>query len=190
MSVAIKRWRCSVDDYYRMLDSGILTEDSRVELIDGEIVEMAPIGSGNAAAVNCLNRLFVRAVGDKAFVSVQNPLRLDLWSEPQPDLILLRPREDDYRTGHPGPEDVLVVVEVAHSTLDYDRGTKLPLYCGAGAPEVWIVNLVAEVIEVYRDPVGSRYAASLTAARGEVIAPALLPELRIAVDDVIGPLSD
>jgi Uma2 family endonuclease len=187
MTVAIKRWRCSVHDYYRMLDSGILTEDSRVELIHGEIVEMAPIGSGHAAAVNCLTRRIVQAVGDRAFVSVQNPLRLDLWSEPQPDLLLLQPREDGYRARHPGPDDVLLVVEVSDSTLDYDRQTKLPLYAGAGVHEVWIVSLPDGAIEAYREPTGSGYGSKLTALRGDQIAPSLLPDVSIVVDDVIGP---
>jgi Uma2 family endonuclease len=185
MSVELQRRRFTVRDYYAMADAGILTEDDRVELIEGEIVEMAAIGSRHASCVGRLTRLFA-SVGDNAFVWVQNPVRLSDLTEPQPDVALLRPRPDFYAEGHPLPEDVLLVVEVAHSTLGYDRGVKLPLYAAAGVAEVWIVNLDEDLVEVHSDPAGSRYRAGAKARRGDVVRPTLVPAVELSAVDVLG----
>ncbi len=127
--LAPTRHRLNVDAYYRMAEAGILTDPHRVELIDGEIIDMAAIGSPHAAITNRLARLFTRAFSDEvALVSVQSPLRLDAYNEPEPDLMLLRPRPDGYRAGHPGAADVLLLIEVSESSLAYDRSTKLTLY--------------------------------------------------------------
>src|SRR5688500_8164381 len=122
------RRRFTVDEYYQMALAGILTEDDRVELIDGEIVEMSPIGDRRVASVNRCNRSFSRAVGDRALVSIQNPIDLDPYNEPESDVALLRPRADDYAGGKPQPADVLLLIEVADTSVDYDRKTKLPHY--------------------------------------------------------------
>ena len=135
----LTRWRFTVHDYHRMGEAGILHEDDRVELIEGELVEMAAIGTRHFSCVNGLTRMLVRGVGDEAIVSVQNPVRLDEHSEPQPDLTVLRMR--DYRESLPVPEDVLLLIEVSDPTLAYDRGVKLPLYARSGIREVWIVDL-------------------------------------------------
>jgi Uma2 family endonuclease len=186
MTVAIKRWRCSVDEYYSMLETGILTSEDRVELIDGEIVEMTPTSSGHAASVMRLNRLFGRAVGDRAVVSVQSPLRLDGWSEPEPDLMLLKPRGDFYSGEHPGPADALLVVEVSHTSVEYDRRAKLPLYARAGVAEVWVIVLPEDAIEVHRDPGALGYRQLRVCRRGDRLAPAALPDAIVTVDDIIG----
>jgi Uma2 family endonuclease len=166
-----------------MGEAGILHEDDRVELIEGEIVEMAAIGTRHFACVNGLTRLLVRGVGDAAIVSVQNPVRLDEHTEPQPDLTALRVR--DYRESLPMPGNVLLLIEVSDTTLAYDRGVKLPLYARAGIREVWIVDLTGDVIERYTDPSGDGYRSSKWVRRGETLAPLSLPELTLRVDNVL-----
>jgi len=131
----VSRWKFTVDEYARMAEAGILGEDDRVELLEGEIVEMAPIGPPHAGCVNRLTRLLTSRLGDRAVVGVQNPIRLGSLSEPQPDLTLLRPRRDLYSEGHPEADDVLLVVEVASSTSAFDRQVKMPLYAQAGIPQ-------------------------------------------------------
>ncbi len=183
-SQEVTRRRFTVHEYHRMGEAGILHEDDRVELIEGEIVEMAAIGTRHFTCVNVLNRLLVRSVGDAAIVSVQNPVRLDERTEPQPDLAVLRVR--DYRESLPMPEDVLLLIEVSDTTLRYDRGVKLPLYARAGILEVWIVDLAGEVIERHTDPSGDTYRGYKQARRGEKIESAALPELTLGVDAVLG----
>lgn len=182
----VRRHRLDVHEYYRMAEIGILTREDRVELIEGEIVDMVPIGSGHSGTVNALTYRLTGVAGDKAVVSVQGPLRLSDSSEPQPDLMLLKPRTDFYRRAHPTAADVLLLVEVAQSSLAYDRKVKLPLYARHGVPEVWIVNLGESVVEVYRNPKDETYQDATTATRGDTLEPALLPGLRIAVTEVLG----
>jgi len=154
----LPRHRLSVDEYYRMADVGLLAPDARVELIDGEIIDMAPIGSAHAGVVDWMLQRLARAAGDPAIVGVQRPLRLDSRSEPQPDLVLLRPRPDFYTHGHPDGADAMLVVEVADSTLRYDRDMKMPLYARHGIPEAWLVDLTSRVLHVYRAPQAGAYA--------------------------------
>jgi Uma2 family endonuclease len=179
----VTRRRFTVHDFHRMGEAGILHEDDRVELIEGEIVEMAAIGTRHFACVNALNRLLVRGVGDEAIVSVQNPVRLDEHTEPQPDLTVLRTR--DYRRSLPGPGDVLLLIEVSDTTLSYDRGVKLPLYARAGIPEVWVVDLASEIVERHTDPSGDGYRHVEQARRGGKIESATLPELALNIDAVL-----
>jgi Uma2 family endonuclease len=175
------RHRLDVDAYYKMAEAGILTCAHRVELIDGEIIDMNAIGSPHAAITNRLNRLVARAAADGIIlVSVQSPLRLDSYNEPEPDLMLLRPRADDYRANHPGAADVLLLVEVSDSSLAYDRGRKLALYAQFGVAEVWIVDLAGSAVEVYLQPKEGAY--SLTERRiGGALAPILVPSIAIDV---------
>jgi Uma2 family endonuclease len=177
---ATPRRLLTVDEYHRMGDAGILTEDDRVELIEGELVAMAPIGSEHVAATNALNHLLVLAVGDRGIVSVQNPVRLTRRSEPQPDFAVLKPR-DDYRATLPRPEDTMLAVEVANTSLDYDRTVKLALYARSGIPEVWIVNLTAEEVEIYQSPVADSYASVARAGRSDVLTINAIPNVRISV---------
>ena len=176
-----QRHRLDVTDYYRMAEAGILGEDDRCELIDGEIIDMAPIGSDHASTVTRLNRLLTRCVADQAIVTVQNPVRLNRRNEPQPDIALLRYREDFYRDAHPVPQDVLLIVEVADSSARYDREIKLPLYARHRIQEVWIVDLRQRRLEIYREPDGTAYRETRFATGPDTIAPSALPECRIDV---------
>ena len=183
---AVHRRLLTVDDYHRMGEAGILTEDDRVELIEGELVVMSPIGSGHVAAVNALNRLLVMAVGDRASVSPQNPVRLDRRSEPQPDFAVLRPRPDGYRTSLPNPDDVLLAVEVADSSLVYDTGAKLALYASRGICEVCVVNLIDREVQIHRKPDGDRYETSFRAGCSDILQIEALPGVIIAAGQVFG----
>jgi len=149
--------RYTTADYHRMAEAGIIAPDVRVELIQGEIIDMTPIGSGHAGLVKHLNKIFIQTVGDAVVVGVQDPVVLDDFSEPEPDLALLRFREDFYTKSHPRPEDVLLTVEVADTTLQYDREIKLPLYAHAGIPEVWLVDVAAKRVTVYSLPEEGSY---------------------------------
>ena len=182
--VVLTRHKLDVDDFYRMADAGILDPKARVELIDGELIDMAPIGNDHAATVSGLTLALVRACGDLAIVSPQNPVRLDRLNEPQPDFAILRPRADRYRTGHPGPADVLLLVEVADSSLRFDRTVKLPLYAKAGIPELWIVDLKRRVMDAYRRPLGDGYSERTTYRAGETLALSMAPEIRVTLDRV------
>ncbi len=182
----ITRRKLDVTEYHRMAAVGILHEDDRVELIEGELVEMAPIGPPYASTVNTLNELLVAAVGQRGIVSVRNPVRLNDHSEPEPDFAVLRRRDHRYRARPPGPDDVLLLVEVADSSLRYDRSIKLPLYARHGIPEVWIVDVEHSLVEVYREPVGDGYAAVSWEGPGAVLKPALLPGVAVPVTDVLG----
>ena len=180
----VTRWRFTVHDYHRMGEAGILHEDDRVELIEGEIVEMAAIGTRHFTCVNRLNRMLVMGVGEAAVVSVQNPVRLNEHTEPQPDITVIRPR--DYTESLPIPEDVLLLVEVSDTTLAYDRNVKLPLYARAGIGEVWIVNLPTRTIEQYTDPSGDGYRRVDHERGGQKLKPAALPDLTPTVDEILG----
>lgn len=168
-----------------MVEAGVLGEDDAVQLLDGEIVVMAPIGPGHAAIVNRLARLLQDAVDGRFVVSVQNPVRLSRSSEPQPDLALLVRRDDDYEDALPLPGEVALVVEVADSSVELDRRVKLPLYAQAGIGEVWLVDLAAGSIEVNREPRDRRHAKRTVYGRGATLCCAAVPELVIAVDDAL-----
>jgi Uma2 family endonuclease len=148
----------SVDAFHRMGETGILGPGDRVELIDGEIIDMSPIGVLHAALVDALVRHFGRSAGQSVFIRCQNPLRLDDLSEPEPDIAILRPRADFYTTSHPGPADVLLVIEVSDTSLAYDLGTKVPLYARHGIPEVWVIDAATRMTRVFRDLAGGRVA--------------------------------
>jgi Uma2 family endonuclease len=186
MEIETTRKLFSVDEYYRMLDAGILTEDDRVELIDGEILQMSPIGIRHAGCVNGANYLFTREFMGKAVVSIQNPLRLSDYTEPEPDVVLLKPRSDQYRGKHAQADDALLVLEVADTTLTYDRDVKLPRYAAAGVPEVWIEDLTADRLLVYRNPVGGRYQTELTLKPTDSVSVQALPGTSFAVDEFLG----
>lgn len=149
MSVQLLRRKFTVEQYHRMVESGILCENDRVELIRGEIVEMSPIGRRHAACVKRLNRLFNRKLGDSVLIGVQDPVELDVTSEPQPDIVLLQPCEDFYETAHPQPEDIFLIVEVADTTVQYDREVKVLLYAEKNIAEVWLVDINGQCVEVY-----------------------------------------
>jgi len=177
------RHRLDVDDYHRMGEAGIFGDNKRIELIDGELIDMAPIGQSHAAIVNRLNRTLVLTSGELAIVWPQNGIRLNQYSEPQPDLAILRYRADFYGAGEPPcPADVLLLIEVSDSSLAYDRGIKLPLYARAGIGEVWIVDVQGRVLDVHRKPVDDGYAETTTHRAGDVLALALVPEIVVRLD--------
>jgi Uma2 family endonuclease len=179
----LTRHKLTVADYHRMAEAGILDADSRVELIHGEIIDMAPIGASHAATTTNLNKLLVLAVADRAVVWPQNPVLLDEHNEPQPDLALLKPRPD-YQHRKPGPEDVLLIVEVADTTLGRDLSVKVPLYARAGIPEVWIVDVKGQRVLVYAEPSRSgSYVHERAQGRG-ALSPHLLPAVSVRIEDL------
>jgi Uma2 family endonuclease len=176
----------TVDDYQRLGTCGILNEDSRVELIDGQVVPMSPIGERHAGRVNFLNEVLVRLVGADGIVTVQNPVTLDRRSQPQPDLAIVRRRPEFFGHATPTPADTLLIIEVADSTVEYDREIKMPLYARAGIPEVWLCDLPGDVAEVYRAPHADGYRDVRTLRRGETLTALHLPAVTLAVADVLG----
>lgn len=174
-----KSHRLTVDEYYRMAEAGLLAHDARVELIEGEVIDMAPIGSRHAGIVNRLNRLLDRAVGDRAVVAVQQPLRLDSRSEPQPDLCVLKPRPDFYGNSHPAPGDVLLLIEVSDATLAYDQGPKAALYARHGIPELWVVDAQGGQLICMRQPSAAGYSWSAVLGIQASVEVAALPDIRI-----------
>ena len=177
-----RKHQLSVHDYHRMVEAGILSADLRVELIGGEIIDMAPIGSRHAAIVNRLNQMFSLACGVDAIVAVQNPVVLGDDSEPQPDLTLLRPRDDFYAARHPRPEDMLLIVEVADTTRSYDRDVKLPLYALHGIPETWLVDLEASTVTRFSRPRGEAYEEIKVLSGHE--APLALPRCGVSLESI------
>ena len=185
MTVQIAQRSFTVDEYYRMAEAGIFAEDDRVELIEGRVITMSPIGSRHAACVKRINHSLSDQVGQKALISVQDPIHLDDYSEPEPDLALLRPRDDFYAQNHPTPSDVLLVVEVADTSVDYDRPIKVPLYAHAGIPAAWLVVLSSNTVEIYTRPVDGEYREIRTAQPGETLTVQSIPGLEIPVDAIL-----
>jgi Uma2 family endonuclease len=186
-TVEVRRRRFTVEEYYRMTESGILTENDRVELLDGEILEMTPIGHHHATCVHALSALLTRALGDRALLWAQNPVLLPRDTEPQPDVVLLRPPLAQYWARLPQPADVLLLVEVADTSYRFDREIKLPLYAAAGVPEVWLVDLTRNVVEVFRRPEGAVYRATERVARGGRLTPGAFPDVAVPVEDILPP---
>ena len=177
--------RFTVAEYYAMAEAGILTEDDRVELLDGVIVEMAPVGSRHVGCVNLYTRWLSQLVGDRAILQVQGSIHLDDDTEPQPDLALLRNRPDFYSSSHAEPSDVLLLIQVADSSVGYDRHEKLPRYAQAGIPEVWITVLSERIIEDHSEPVDGVYTRNLIYVPGDTISPGALPDIELAVSDIL-----
>src|SRR5216110_377428 len=183
VDVEVARRLFTVEEYHRMGEAGILGEDERVELIEGEIVQMAPIGPRHVGSVINANRLFITRLGDRAVVSPQNPVVIQPRSEPQPDLLLLRPRAVSYSREHPTPEDVLLAVEVADTTVRFDRLVKARLYARAGLAEFWLCLVADGVIEVYCGPSVDGYAGVTVHGSGEIVSPLAFPDVSFAVAD-------
>lgn len=183
----IRRHRLTVEEYYRMGEVGILAPDARVELVEGEIIDMPPIGSRHAGTVDQLTHLLAKTVGDEAIVRVQSPVRLDEYSEPEPDVTLLRPRADFYKSSHPVARDVLLLIEVAESTLRYDLEVKVPLYARHGISEVWVVDLEHGRLARYRDPRDGEYTE---VDRPDLRTPLEVPSFQSRRVDIEALLSD
>ena len=186
MSVPLQKHYFTVAEYYLMAQGGVFAQDDRLELVEGEVIEMSPIGKRHSGCVNRLNKLLNQNVGELAIVSVQNPISIDDFSEPQPDLALLRPRTDFYSNSHPTPADVLVVIEVMDTSVGYDRSVKLPLYARAAIPEAWLIVLPKDLIEVHSEPKNGKYQKVQRLKRGKTVVSSSLAGLSVKVDDVLG----
>ncbi len=187
MAVELRRRRFSVDEYQRMAETGILDEDERVELIEGEIVEMSPIGPPHASVVARIVSLLVSRLGVRAIVWPQNSLVLPKqMSQLQPDIALLRPRADYYRSANPEPRDVLLLIEVMDSSVFRDRRVKLPIYARAGLAEVWLVDVGADTVDTCRRPTRGEYRDLRVAGRGDMVTPLEFPDLTLPVSSLLG----
>ena len=189
MSAIITRRRFTVEVYHRMIESGVFLEDDRVELLDGEIIEMSPIGKEHAAAVKNVNRWAIESLGRKVMVGVQDPIVIGERSEPQPDVTILKYRKDSYKERLPEPEDVLLVVEVADTSEEYDREIKLPHYAGAGIREALLVVIPSEVLELHSSPSRGRYRRVKRFRRGQSVRPSAFPDVEMSVEEILGPRS-
>jgi Uma2 family endonuclease len=185
----LQRHRLTVDDYHKMGAVGILSEEDRVEMIEGEVIDMAPIGSAHAACVRYLLHAFAPQLANAAILDVQNPLQLDDHSEPQPDLMLLKPKPDFYLRAHPQAKDALLLVEVAETSAAYDQEVKIPLYARHQIPEIWLFDIRAQRLNIFLDPSAEGYKKILRPSREEPVAPSLLPGIIINwADALCGPL--
>jgi Uma2 family endonuclease len=186
-TAAPSRHKLNADDFHRMAEAGIFGEDDRIELIDGELIDMAPIGQGHAAIVSGLNEALVIACAGRAIVWPQNPIRLNPFNEPQPDLAVLRRRPDFYASGErPGPADVLLLIEVADSSVKFDQTVKRPLYARTKIGEYWIVNLKRRILDAYTSPHGDAYRETKTYRPGDSVTLALAPEIVVKLDLIFG----
>lgn len=181
--VALTRWRFTHDDYHKMHEVGILGEDDRVELIEGEVIQMSAVGDSHVLCINLLTRELVARAGSDYFVSVQNPVRCGPFREPQPDVTVFRGSV----LGAPKASDVILLIEVSDTTLRYDRFIKLPLYAESGIPEVWIFDIQGNAVLRHNDPLGRNYGSVARAERGEELRSLALPEILLRVDDYFRP---
>jgi Uma2 family endonuclease len=184
MTVPIVRRLFTVADYARMRETGILAEDDRVELIDGEVRVMSPIGPGHAAIVKRLNTILSRLLSDTAILSVQDPIQLHDSSEPQPDLAILHYRADFYANAHPVADDVLLVIEVADTSIDNDRDEKIPRYAAAQIAEAWLINIANQTVEQYSQPRNGKYLAKQLVERGDTIVAHVVTGLHLPIDHI------
>jgi Uma2 family endonuclease len=187
VAVAFQKRLLTIEEYHQMVEAGILSEDERLELIHGELIEMTSIGNRHAGCVRWLNRCFNARLASRSVVDVQDPVPLgDQQSEPQPDVVLLRYQEDCYRAQAPRPEDVLLIVEAADTSLAYDRDVKIPLYAKSGISEAWLVDLTSDSIFSYRRPSAGGYLEVRRFRRGDTISPEAFPEEGFSVDEILG----
>jgi Uma2 family endonuclease len=186
MELALKKYQLTVDDFNYMAENGRFSPTDRLELIEGEIYEMSPIGRLHARCVDLLNHFLNKYSAEDVIVRVQSPVILDDLTEPQPDISILRFQADFYKQSHPKPADVLLIIEVADSTVEYDRTIKFPKYATAGIPETWLINLEAERIEVHSNPKANIYGMVKIYQRGEEVLSETMPELKLKADDILG----
>jgi len=186
MRIEVEKRRFTVDEYHRMCETGVIGFEERTELIDGEIIKMTSPSTRHVACANRANTFFTEAFGRRAIVSIQNPLLLNLYNEPQPDVVVLRPKPDFYKSTRFTPEHTFFVVEISESSLAFDRKIKLPRYAACGTPEVWIEDLKHDVILVFRDLENDTYKTSATLHRGGSVSPAAFPDVQFKVEDLLG----
>lgn len=190
MQTEATKKRFTVDEYYRMAEIGILRDDARTELINGEIIEMSPMGPRHASSVSRITEFMVPLLKGKAQLRPQLPLRLNDYNEPQPDLCFVRPRRDYYGSKHPGSGDTLLAVEVSDTSLRYDRDVKSGVYAAARVSEFWIVDIPGDRLLIFRDPSRGVYKTSLVVNRAESAAALAFPEIEIPVADLLGPATE
>lgn len=186
MSAQLARKLFTTNEYRMMFDAGVLDEDSRVELLDGEIIEMSPIGPRHASCVDRLTLLLIQALAGQAIVRVQNPIHLGEFSEPQPDLTIARARSDYYARSLPVTADILIAIEVADTSVEKDRGAKIPAYARAGLQEAWLVDLLNDRVEIYSQPLNGIYQEVRIVQRGQDLVSKTIPQLILQADDIIG----
>jgi len=182
--------RFNVDEYYKMAGIGILRDGDRTELIDGEVIEMSPMGVRHSSAVKRANAFLSRQLQGRAVLSVQLPVRLNAFNEPQPDLALLRPRKDFYELRHPGPADVLLILEISDTSLQYEYDMKLRTYAASRIPEFWVLDPVGAALLVFREPSRGGYKTSLRYQDGDIVSMLAFPEIEIALSALLGTTSD
>jgi len=185
MAVHLAKRLLTIEEYHRMSEAGILTEADRVELLDGEIYQMSPIGSEHGACVKRLNQLLNQLLGEKVIVSVQDPVQIPELSEPEPDIALLAPRSDFYADAHPLPEEIFLIIEVANTSYEKDKLVKLPIYARAGILEYWIVNLEKGRVEIFQKPQKGSYVVETVAGPGEQL-PLRSFGVQIAFEKIMG----
>ena len=181
----VRKHLTDIDEWRKLGEANIFPPDSRIELIEGEIFEMAPIGSNHAGHLKSINKFFTKLVPDNLFTSVQDPLQLGDLSEPEPDFMLLKPDVDGYKTRHPIADDVLLLIEIADSSLNFDQNQKLRLYAMHNIPEYWLLNLIDNCLEVYRKPKGEVFAEKTTLYVGDSVTLSILPDISIQVADIL-----
>jgi Uma2 family endonuclease len=185
-SIELPRVRFTVDQYHHMDEAGVLDHSERYELLDGAIITMSPIGPRHAARTRLLNHLFSEAFSSRAIVDTQNPITLGDLSEPQPDVVLLKWRDDYYENQHPEPADVLLMVEIGDTTAELDRFVKMPLYAEGGVNELWLVNLQTDQIDVFRQPSDGEYRSVTRYTRGQRVGCQAFPDATWSVDEILG----
>lgn len=189
MNTTLQVHKFTVDEYHKLSDVGLLQEGERVELVGGEIIDMAPIGSKHASCVKRLIHLLTEKLKKRGIVSAQDPIQIEEFSELQPDVALLKYRSDFYAEKHPTSKDVLLLIEVSDSSLEYDKETKIPLYAGAAIQEAWLVNLMENCVEVYSFPSGTGYEVVTKFFHKQIVSPKCFPDMSLAVDQVVGESS-
>lgn len=185
MTLNVTRKLFTVSEYDQMIAAGIFEEDDRVELVGGEIVEMSPISVRHALCVNKLSQQLIRNLGREVMVSVQNPIQLDELSEPEPDIVIVQLQENVYTTSHPYPKNILLLIEVAETSLAYDLNVKLPRYAAAMIAETWIVDLNKDEVKVYRQPTVDGYGETAVYHPNDTLSPTAFPKLQITVKDIL-----
>ena len=183
---ALPHRKFTVDEYHYFIEQGVFKPEERLELIEGELIEMSPIGKRHASRVNFLIELLRDFLGKNVIISPQNPIVLDDFSEPQPDVCLLRRREDFYRQTNATAKDVLLVIEVADTTVKYDRDVKFPRYAANGIEEAWLIDLENDRVEIHSEPSQFGYSLVKILHRGQTAESIVLPEIKISVEELLG----
>lgn len=186
MNTTVLIHRFNVEEYHRLIENNILHEDDRVELIEGRIIDITPIGSKHAACVSRLNEILSEKLQKRAIINIQNPICLTAYTEPEPDIAIIKRRPDFYAEQLPQPEDVLLIIEVSDSSLDYDCETKIPLYAKSNIPEVWLVNLIENNVAIYSGPSSEGYNVITKHHHNQILSPKSFHDITLTVSEIFG----